>query len=363
MLCHLIRLLPFYQNTPFRLINYITFRAGCAFLTAFLLCMFFGPLTVRLLKQAVAPERLTGLVDPKFIDPGKSKTPSMGGLLVVFSIVLSVLLWCNFDNVLPPVFLGTLLTFAALGFADDFLKITRKNSAGLSGKLKLLFQSLSALGALWALHMISPGTFCQFTVPFLKGALFTMPVWMAFCYGVLVVVGASNAVNLTDGKDGLAAGCLIFCAMTYGIFAYMTGHIRFAEYLNIHYIPDAAETLVFATAIMGSCAGFLWFNCHPAAMFMGDTGSLALGGVIGLIAVLVKQELLLVIVGGVFVMEIVSVILQVLSVKLTGKRLFRCTPIHHHFEMGGWTETQIVTRFWIIAGLLALAGLATLKIR
>lgn len=363
MLYFLIHLLPSYQNTPLRLINYITFRAGGALLTAFLLCILLGPLTIRLLKRAVAPERLAGLVDPKFIDPAKSKTPSMGGLLVVFSIVISVLLWCNFANVLPAVFLGTLLTLAALGFADDFLKVVRKNRDGLARKWKILFQTLCALGAIVALYMVSPDTFRQFTAPFLKGPLFIMPVWMACCYGIVVVVSASNAVNLTDGKDGLAAGCLIFYAMTYGVFSYLTGHIRFAEYLDINYIPGAAETSVFATAIMGACIGFLWFNCHPAAMFMGDTGSLALGGVIGLIAILVKQELLLLIVGGVFVMEIGSAFLQILSVKLTGKRIFRCTPIHHHFEQKGWTETQIVTRFWIIAGLLSLIGLASLKIR
>ena len=363
MFYYLIHLWSGYQNTPLRLIDYSTFRSGAALLTAFLLCIFFGPMTVRMLKNAIAPERLKGLVDEKFIDQQKSKTPSMGGLLIVFAIVVSTGLWSDFSNPLPAVFLGTLLTYCAIGFIDDFYKVFRKDRDGIRGRTKLLLQFLSAGGALWAFHQISPETFTQFTVPFMKGALFVMPVWLAYIYGALVVVGASNAVNLTDGKDGLCTGCMIFCALAYGVFAYVTGHRVFAEYLDVNYIAGASEVVVLTAALIGACISFLWFNCHPAAMFMGDTGSLALGGVIGLIAVLVKQELLLIIVGGVFVMEIVSVMLQVASFKLTGKRIFRCTPIHHHFEQGGWTETQIVTRFWIIAGLLAFIGMATLKIR
>lgn len=363
MFYYLIHLWSGYQNTPLRLIDYSTFRSGAALLTAFLLCIFFGPMTVRMLKNAIAPERLKGLVDDKFIDQQKGKTPSMGGLLIVFAIAVSTGLWSDFSNPLPAVFLGTLLTYCAIGFIDDFYKVFRKDRDGIRGRTKLLLQFLSAGGALWAFHQISPETFTQFTVPFMKGALFVMPVWLAYIYGALVVVGASNAVNLTDGKDGLCTGCMIFCALAYGVFAYVTGHRVFAEYLDVNYIAGASEVVVLTAALIGACIGFLWFNCHPAAMFMGDTGSLALGGVIGLIAVLVKQELLLIIVGGVFVMEIVSVMLQVASFKLTGKRIFRCTPIHHHFEQGGWTETQIVTRFWIIAGLLAFIGMATLKIR
>ena len=363
MFYYLIHLWSGYQNTPLRLIDYSTFRSGAALLTAFLLCIFFGPMTVRMLKNAIAPERLKGLVDDKFIDQQKGKTPSMGGLLIVFAIAVSTGLWSDFSNPLPAVFLGTLLTYCAIGFIDDFYKVFRKDRDGIRGRTKLLLQFLSAGGALWAFHQISPETFTQFTVPFMKGALFVMPVWLAYIYGALVVVGASNAVNLTDGKDGLCTGCMIFCALAYGVFAYVTGHRVFAEYLDVNYIAGASEVVVLAAALIGACIGFLWFNCHPAAMFMGDTGSLALGVVIGLIAVLVKQELLLLIVGGVFVMEIVSVMLQVASFKLTGKRIFRCTPIHHHFEQGGWTETQIVTRFWIIAGLLAFIGMATLKIR
>ncbi len=363
MFYYLIHLFPGYENTPLRLIDYATFRAGAALLSAFMLCILFGPLTLHLLRQAIAPERLKGVIDDKFIDHSKGKTPSMGGILIVFSIVVSTAFWGNFTSALPSVFLGTLLTFSAIGFVDDYYKVVKKDRDGIRARTKFICQVFSAVVALWAFHTISPETFTQFTVPFMKGALFTMPLWMAYVYGAFVVVGASNAVNLTDGKDGLCVGCMIFCAAAYGIFAYVTGHSVFAEYLNINYIAGASEVAVLAASMIGACIGFLWFNCHPAAMFMGDTGSLALGGVIGLIAVLVKQELLLVIVGGVFVMEIVSVMLQVASFKLTGKRIFRCTPIHHHFEQGGWTETQIVTRFWIIGGLLALIGLATLKLR
>lgn len=363
MFYFLTHLFEGYSTTAFRLIDYVTFRAAAAFMTAFLLCLFFGPMTVRMLKNAIAPERLAGLVDQKFIDAAKSRTPSMGGILIVFSIVIATALWSNFSSPLPPVFLGTLLTFSTIGFIDDYIKVVKKNRDGIRARTKFLLQLLFAAGALWAFSVISPDTFHQFTVPFMKGSLFAMPLWFAYAYGLLVVVGSSNAVNLTDGKDGLAVGCMIFSAAAYGIIAYMTGHSVFANYLNINYIPGAAEVTVLTAALIGACVGFLWYNCHPAAMFMGDTGSLALGGVIGLVAVLVKQELLLIVIGGVYVMEIGSVILQVASFKLTGKRIFRCTPIHHHFEQGGWAETQIVTRFWILSGILSLIGLATLKLR
>lgn len=363
MFYYLIHHIADYQNTPLRLIDYVTFRAGAALLTTFFLCIIFGPVTVRMLKNAIAANRYEGVIDEKFIDRSKDKTPSMGGILIVLAITVSTCLWSNFASLLTPVFIGTLLTFSALGFVDDYYKIFRKDKNGISSRTKLIFQTLLAVLALSAIWVISPDTFCQFTVPFMKEPLWILPLPLAFLYGCLVVVGASNAVNITDGKDGLVVGAMIPCALTYGVFAYMTGHFKFAEYLNVNFISGAAEVSVFAAAIIGACIGFLWFNCKPAAMFMGDTGSLALGAVIGLIAVLVKQELLLVIVGGVFVMEIVTVMIQIFTVRLFNKRFFRCTPIHHHFEQGGWAETQIVTRFWIISILLALVGLATLKLR
>ncbi len=361
MFYYLIHLIPSYSSTPLRLIDYSTFRAGAALFTAFFLCIAFGPLTLRLLRSAVAPERLTGIYKEEMIDKAKGKTPSMGGLLIVFAIVTASALWSKFTSPYPAIFIGTLLTFSAVGFVDDYCKVVKKD--GIKWYTKLLAQTFFALIALWAFAETQPEIFRQFTVPFMKNALCIMPVWLAYVYGALVVVGASNAVNLTDGKDGLCVGCTIFCTIAYGIFAYVSGHAIFAEHLSINFVPGASEVAVLAAAMIGACIGFLWFNCHPAAMFMGDTGSLALGAVIGLISILVKQELLLLVVGGVFVMEIVSVMIQVPSRKLFNKKVFRCTPIHHHFELGGWKETQIVTRFWIIGGLLAMVGLATLKLR
>ncbi len=368
---------------PLRLFDYVTFRAGGALITAMLLCMLLGPLTVRLLKKlrTVAPSRLGGLVDEKFIDRNKDKTPSMGGILVVGAIFVSTMLWANLANSLVFIFLATLVSCALLGFLDDFAKVAYGKRDGIPGKVKLLFQILIALVAIFFFDSL-PETYSVYapkgpetaayahslvrnlTLPFIKSAVIVgMPFLIAYVFGALVVVGSSNAVNLTDGKDGLAVGCATFCTLTYAAFAYLCGHKIFAEYLTIPYIPGAGEVVVFACAIAGSCIGFLWHNCHPASMFMGDTGSLPLGGVIGLIAVLVKQEITLAIVGFVFVMEAGSVILQVASVKLRNKRIFLCSPIHHHFEQKGWTETQIVVRFWIIAGICALIGLATLKLR
>jgi len=366
MLCLLAFLRDYFG--PLRLFDYVTFRAGGALVTALLLCFLLGPLTVRLLKKlrTVAPTRLAGLVDEKFIDRNKDKTPSMGGILIISSILLSTILWANLTNKLVIIFLATLLSLSLLGFLDDFAKIAYGKRDGIPGKLKLLFQILIALVAVYFFDSLpETGSIVRdLTVPFIKyPILIGMPVVLAYAFGALVVVGSSNAVNLTDGKDGLAVGCAIFCTLTYAAFAYLCGHRLFAEYLSIPFIPGSSEVGVFACAIAGACIGFLWHNCHPASMFMGDTGSLPLGGVIGLIAVLVKQEITLALVGFVFVMEAGSVILQVLSVKLRNKRIFLCSPIHHHFEQKGWTETQIVVRFWIIAGLCALLGLATLKLR
>ena len=348
-----------------RLFEYVTFRAGGAAFTAMLLTMFLSPLTIRLLKQfnATAPCRFQGLMDEKFIDRAKDKTPSMGGLLIVASIIISSLLWNRLDNKIPLVLIAATLLFAALGFVDDFAKAAYGKRDGIPGKFKLLFQFVIAGGMVLLLNYIpeTKGLLQKLYVPFFKRALLDSPWTMLF--STVVVVGASNAVNLTDGKDGLATGCSILCAFVFAVFAYFSGHIKFAEYLHVPFMPGISEAVVFASAIAGACLGFLWFNCYPASMFMGDTGSLALGGAIALIAVLVRQELLLAIVGGVFVLEAVSVIIQVTSFKLTGRRVFLCTPIHHHFEQKGWTETQIVVRFWILAIICALLALGTLKLR
>ncbi len=353
---------------PLRLFGYVTFRAGGALMTSALITFLLGPYTIRLLNRfkTQAPSRLKGLVPEEHIDPEKDTVPSMGGLLIVFSITFSNILWALPGNPLVHIFLFTLLSLAAIGFADDYVKIARRNRNGIPAYVKLGLQLLVGLFAVLALDGL-PETeklLRQIILPFFKNPILpALPPVVAFAFSILVVTGSSNAVNLTDGKDGLAVGCVIFCALTYAVFAYMTGHSVFADYLKIPFIPGTSEVVVFASAIVGTCIGFLWFNCHPASMFMGDTGSLALGGTIGLMAVLVKQELTLIIVGGVFVLEALSVIIQVTSYKLTGKRIFLCTPIHHHFEQKGWTETQIVVRFWILAGLFALFGIATLKLR
>ena len=353
---------------PLRVFDYTTFRAGGAALTSLLICYVFGPLTVRLLKKfrTVAPSRLQGLVAEEFINKQKDKTPSMGGILIILSIVISTLLWSIPTNPLLIIFLGTLISLACVGFLDDYAKVAHMKRDGISGKLKLFLQFAIALTAIYFISTI-PNTgdlLYKLMMPFQKKpVLVGIPVIIAFAFAALVVVGSSNAVNLTDGKDGLAVGCAIFCTLTYATFAYLCGHKFFAGYLSIPFIPGASEVAIFFAAIAGACTGFLWHNCHPASMFMGDTGSLPLGGSIGLIAVLVKQELILIVVGGIFVIEAVSVMIQVFSFKVFKKRVFLCTPIHHHFEQKGWTETQIVIRFWVLSGIFALIGLATLKLR
>ena len=353
------------QFGPLRLFEYVTFRAGGAAITAFLLVLFLGAPTARLLRKlnVQATERLAGLVPEEFINKEKSKTPCMGGLLVIGAILFSALLWTNL-SLIPLVLIAGTFLFAATGFVDDFLKVWKKDPKGMPGKCKMLLQLLIAGAAVWGFSLapeMRNGLLEQLMIPFCKEPVFSTK--FMFLLEIIVIVGASNAVNLTDGKDGLASGCTIFCTLTYAVFAYVMGHKVFAGYLSVPYIAGAGEAVVFSAAVCGSCIGFLWHNCNPAAMFMGDTGSLALGGAVGMLAVLARQEILLILVGGVFVIEALSVILQVISFKTTGKRIFLCSPIHHHFERKGWTETQIVVRFWIIAGVCALLALATLKLR
>ncbi len=366
------------QWGPLRLFEYVTFRAAGAGATAMFLTIILGPFCIKWLKRigTNAPGRHEGLMNDEFIDKSKDKTPSMGGILVVFSIIIATIAWGRPDNNLLKAFVGSIFMLATVGFIDDYIK-ARGNRNGLSGRLKMLFLTIIAAAVVIYLNSLPEMSnaviffksnplkvkhlMYQFMVPFLSYPL--IAGWFVMLFSMVVLVGSANAVNLTDGKDGLAVGACIFSALAYAVFAYTSGHKIFASYLNVPFIFGSSEVVVFAAAIVGSCIGFLWYNCYPATVFMGDTGSLALGGSIGLIAVLVRQELTLLLVGLVFVLEALSVMIQVVSFKLTGKRVFLCTPIHHHFEQKGWTETQIVTRFWIIGGVAALAALATLKLR
>ncbi len=364
----MLYLLSFLEKSfgPLRLFDYVTFRAGGAALTAFLLVLLLGGFTARKLRKlnAQAADRYQGLFPQELLDKEKARTPCMGGVLVIGAILVSALLWNMMTNPIAIAMVVSTLCFSLIGFYDDYQKVVHKNRDGIPAKLKMLLQFLVAGGALAYLGTrpeLGP-LLQEFMVPMMKKPLFTCG-WVTFPFAAVVIVGLSNAVNLTDGKDGLASGCTIICTLTYAVFAYVMGHRVFAEHLNVPYVAGAGEAMVFAAAVGGACFGFLWHNCHPASMFMGDTGSLALGGAVGLLAVLVRQELLLVLVGAIFLAEAGSVMIQVASFKSTGKRVFLCTPIHHHFERLGWTETQIVVRFWIIAGVCALLALATLKLR
>ena len=352
---------------PLRLFDYVTFRAGCAAGTAFLIVVCFGAAFAGMLRNfnIRAAARYDGLIPDELLDKRKNSTPCMGGILLIGAVLLASLLWGRLNNWIIWVLIGGTAGFAFIGFLDDYLKVFCQRRDGLPGKLKLLGLFIIASAVFYtfwkvpATHELMRG----FYIPFFKSPFFIGAWWIPVFSVAIIIVGSANAVNLTDGKDGLATGCTIFCTLAYAVLAYLMGHKIFATYLNLPYINGIEEAVVFAAALGGACIGFLWHNCHPAAMFMGDTGSLALGGAVGMLAVLTRQELLLALIGGVFVMEIVSVMMQVASFKLTGKRIFLCSPIHHHFERKGWTDTQIVVRFWILSGIFALMALATLKLR
>lgn len=356
---------------PLRLFDYVTFRAGGAATMAFLIVAFYGGRFAVMLRNfnIRAAARYEGVLPEDMLDKRKNSTPCMGGILLIGAVLLSTLLWSKWqasNNICWILMAGT-LGFALIGFWDDFLKVFRQRRDGLPGKLKLLGQFAIGGIVVW-MFWAQPGlrnAMSGFVVPFVTEPLdFGQWWWLLPIFSVtIIIVGATNAVNLTDGKDGLATGCTIFCSLSYAVLTYLMGHKIFADYLDLTYVNGIEEAVVFAAALGGGCVGFLWHNCPPASMFMGDTGSLALGGAIGMLAVLSRQELLLALIGGVYVMEILSVMLQVLSMKLTGKRIFLCSPIHHHFERKGWTETQIVVRFWILAGIFSLMALATLKLR
>ncbi|WP_448582094.1 phospho-N-acetylmuramoyl-pentapeptide-transferase [Thermaurantiacus sp.] len=357
MIYHLFEWLGF--PGPANLVRYLTFRAGAATMTALVLALLIGRPMIDWLRARQGKGQPIREDGPESHLLTKKGTPTMGGLLILVCMTASTLLWMEWDLPFVWAILFITLGFGTIGFIDDYAKVTRSSSAGVSGRVRLLLEFLIAGAAVW---FISRQTGTMLYFPFLKDAGIELgPLYIAF--GALVIVGAANAVNLTDGLDGLAIMPVIIAAATFGVIAYLVGNFVFAEYLGVHFVRGAGELIVIVGAIVGAGLGFLWFNAPPAAVFMGDTGSLAIGGAIGGLAVVTNHELVLLVVGGLFVLEAVSVIVQVASFRMTGKRVFLMAPIHHHFEKKGWSEPTIVIRFWIVAIVLALAGLATLKLR
>ena len=348
---------------PLNVLRYITFRTGGSMITALIFVFLFGPWIIdhlRLRQGKGQPIRSDG---PQSHLVTKKGTPTMGGLMILFGIVVSTMLWANPANRYVWIVLGVTVSFGAVGFYDDYLKVTKQTHRGVSGLSRLAIEALIAGVACYAIASLGREPFAtSLTFPFFKELVLPLG-WFFMVFGSLIIVGAGNAVNLTDGLDGLAIVPVIIATLSFGFIAYLAGNTVFADYLNIHYVAGTGELAVLCGAVLGAGLGFLWFNAPPASIFMGDTGSLALGGLIGTIAVATKHEIVLAVIGGLFVLEAVSVIVQVVSFKLTGKRVFRMAPIHHHFEQLGWTEPQIVIRFWIISVVLALAGLSTLKLR
>lgn len=345
----------------FRVFQYLTFRAILGALTALMLSLMVGPWMIRKLSRQKIGQMVRD--DGPQSHFSKKGTPTMGGTLIIFAIAISTLLWADLSNRYIWVILLVTVGYGGIGFMDDYKKIALGNSKGLSARAKYFWQSAIGLAAVLFLYNSAKlPTETQFIVPFFKHIILDMG-WMYVVLGYFVIVGTSNAVNLTDGLDGLAIMPTVMVATGLGVFAYLSGHIMFSEYLSIPYLPKAGELIVFCAAIFGAGLGFLWFNTYPAMVFMGDVGALALGGALGVLAVLVRQEIVLMIMGGVFVMETVSVIIQVASFKMTGKRVFRMAPIHHHFELKGWPEPRVIVRFWIITVILVLIGLSTLKLR
>jgi len=361
---------------PIRVLNYISFRSALALGLAFLLSLVMGPRVIEWLRRVGIGQRVrkitkAGAPDLYAMHGAKEGTPTMGGILIAGSLLLSVLLFAHWSNRCVWVCIAVIFGFGVIGFVDDYLKVSQGNHRGLSARVKLAGQIIMGLGiGLFMLHarlgIEYPPTHTAgntyLVIPFFKRLYPNLGI-LFVPFVILVVTATSNAVNLTDGLDGLAAGCAIICTVAFALVTYLVGHMVYAPYLLVPFVPEAGELTVVLSALIGSCLGFLWFNAHPAQVFMGDVGSLTIGGLLGAVAVLIRQEILLVIIGGIFVLEALSVIIQVSSYKLRGKRVFLMSPIHHHFEKLGWEETRIVTRFWIIAALLALLGLSTLKLR
>ena len=354
---------PLAEDIQFlNLFRYLTFRTGGAIITALTISFILGPTIISWLKsqQGNASNIREDVPDTHL---KKAGTPTMGGFLILLSLTISTVLWADIQNEFVWLVLFATVGFGTIGFADDYLKLTKQNSKGLRGRVKLMFQLLiAAIAAYWAMSLTGAPLSGAVAVPFFKNMLIQLG-WLFIPFAAFVLVGTSNAVNLTDGLDGLAIVPVMIAAGCFGLISYLVGNTVFSSYLQLHYIEGTGELAVFCGALVGASLGFLWFNAPPAMVFMGDTGSLAVGGALGAISIVTKHELVLAIIGGLFVLETASVIIQVASFKLTGRRVFAMAPLHHHFEKKGWAESTIVIRFWIIAVVLALFGLATLKLR
>ncbi|MDR6952256.1 phospho-N-acetylmuramoyl-pentapeptide-transferase [Ancylobacter sp. 3268] len=357
-------LAQFQESVPaLNVFRYITFRTGGAIITALLFVFMFGPAIIALLRLKQGKGQPIRTDGPQSHLLTKKGTPTMGGLMIFSGLMVATLLWANLGNPYVWVVLFVTIGFGLIGFYDDYLKVTKQSHAGLSGRARLAIEFLiGGVAAIVIMHVGREPLSSSLAFPFFKDLLIDLS-WFFVVFGAFVVVAAGNAVNLTDGLDGLAIVPVMVAAGSFGLISYLSGNVLFADYLQIHYVAGVGELAVICGALIGAGIGFLWFNAPPAQIFMGDTGSLALGGLLGTIAVATKHEIVLAVIGGLFVLEAVSVIVQVISFKLTGKRVFKMAPIHHHFEQLGWTEPQIVIRFWIIAVVLALIGLSTLKLR
>jgi phospho-N-acetylmuramoyl-pentapeptide-transferase len=346
--------------TFFNIFQYISFRAAYAALTSLFVSFVFGPRVIEWLRVLKFGQSIRS--DGPQSHQVKAGTPTMGGVLIIISVVISLLLWQDYRNFYTWLAFGSILGFGILGFLDDFLKITRRNSKGLRAWFKFAGQILVSLILVGFLYFKDHALTTLLYVPFIKDPVIDLS--LAYIpLGIFLLVGFSNAVNLTDGLDGLATGLMIIALLAFGIISYLTGHADFAAYLRIPYIAGSGELAVVVLSFLGACVGFLWFNCHPAEIMMGDTGSLTMGGLLGVMSLMLKKELLLIIIGGVFVIETASVIIQVISFKSTGKRVFRMSPLHHHFELSGWAESKVVARFWILGGMFAILALSTLKLQ
>ncbi len=351
------------QAQVFNLFRYITFRTGGAIVTAMLVVFILGPGLINALRARQGKGQPIREDGPQSHLLTKKGTPTLGGLMILLGVAIATILWANPYNPYVWIVLAVTLSYGLIGFYDDYLKVTKRTSSGFSGRLRLGLELLIAGLATYAMSAAGGKFGTALTIPFFKEVVIDLGPVLFVCLGILVISGAGNAVNLTDGLDGLAIVPVMIAASAFGVIAYLVGNRVFSDYLQIHHVAGTGELAVICGALLGAGLGFLWFNAPPAMIFMGDTGSLALGGALGTIAVAVKHEIVLAIIGGLFVLETVSVIVQVLSFKMTGKRVFRMAPLHHHFEQKGWAEATVVVRFWIIAVILALFGLTTLKLR